>query len=56
MIALLLTAWMLAPGDVTTPTPPPLPTYVVNDDGTRVTCAPGYVSCNWNTGATSDKG
>lgn len=50
MIALLVAAWMLAPGDVTMPPLPPLPTYTVRDDGTRVYCTAGYESCDWGNG------
>ncbi|QZE10360.1 hypothetical protein SEA_SCOOBYDOOBYDOO_9 [Mycobacterium phage ScoobyDoobyDoo] len=28
--------------------PPPLPTYIVNDDGTRTTCSPNFTTCDWN--------
>lgn len=33
--------------DITVPDPPTYPTYVVNPDGSRTDCAPGYASCNW---------
>lgn len=40
----------LAPGDdaIAPPTPvlpPPLPTYIVNGDGGRMNCTPGYEYC-----------
>ena len=44
---LIATAWMMLPPiDPGLPTPPPpLPTYIVQGDGSRVTCTPNYEQC-----------
>lgn len=42
VLALLIA---LAPGDATTPSPPPLPTYVIQGDGTRIDCTSNYEFC-----------
>lgn len=51
MIILITAAWVLLPPiDPGTPTPPPpLPTQVVNGDGTRLNCTPNYTYC-WPEG------
>lgn len=50
MVMTLLAALLLsAPSDPLLPTiPPPLPTYIVNDDGTRTACAPNFTVCDWS--------
>lgn len=46
LIEMLVTAWLMNPGDPNQPTQPPtLPTHVTQGDGTRVACAPGTNYC-----------
>lgn len=48
---ILATLFVLCPveGPInnTPTTDPPYPTYIVQGDGTRVQCGPGYRSCDW---------
>ncbi|QDH91862.1 hypothetical protein SEA_PHRAPPUCCINO_187 [Mycobacterium phage Phrappuccino] len=48
MTALLAVLIALSPDNTAPPTPeipPPLPTYIVNGDGSRMNCTPTYSYC-----------